>query len=281
MIIPKKIVFDYCGMLNDHARNAWFKKHIQKIIPNKTFVDVGAGTGILSAYALEAGAKSGYAIEISDEAAVVGKHLTHAMGYKDKVIWLNQDFRNTTIDQVDVVLAEQTGPALFDQRQIDIWQYFNERYNYDYISLPDELAVDLYIYKGDVRRQIDSAIHNDDVLPSGFYKALEKLSIGPDQIAENFISITSASANQCSIENSISLADYSDATLVFVNKIGFQKDYLYLNRSATQNWKFAPRLFVADCSLPIRVFWNPMLSNAEAPADNLYQGYWDFEPIYK
>jgi hypothetical protein len=33
--------------------------------------------------------------------------------------------------------------------------------------------------------------------------------------------------------------------------------------------------------LPVRIFWNPTLSNTEAPADNLYQGYWDFEPIPK
>jgi predicted RNA methylase len=279
MIIPKKIVFDYCCMLNDHARNAWFKKHIQKIIQNKTFADIGAGTGILSAYALEAGAKFGYAIEMSNEAALVGKHLTHTMGYQDKLTWLNLNFRNANTDQVDVVLAEQTGPALFDQQQIDIWQYYNERYNHDYISLPDELAVDLYIYKGDVRQQIDSAIHQDDVLPSGFYKALEKLSIGPDHIVENFISITNKSADQRTIENSISLTNYSNATLVFVNKIGFEKDYLYLNRSTTQSWKFAPRLFISDCSSPIRIFWNPTLSNKENPCDSIYKGYWDSEPI--
>lgn len=265
-------------MLNDRVRNAWFQKHIHSLLQDKIFIDVGAGTGILSAYALEAGARFGYPIEISKQASIVGNHILKCIGYKNKFKWYNEDFEKVVTDKADVVLAEQVGPGLFDELQIKIWKHYNKIYGSDYVSIPDELVVDLHIFDGNKMPYVDKIIHQDTSLPNGFYDTLKKLSIQPDEIVTNFISINKDTVDK-TIENTISLNAYESATLVFVNKIGYQKDYLHLTDSSTQYWKFPPRLFIKDCSLPIRIFWNPVLSNTENPCDDLYMGYWDVEQI--
>jgi predicted RNA methylase len=279
MILSKKIIADYQPMLNDHARNAWFKKHIQNLVPGKTVIDVGAGTGFLSAYALEAGAKHVHAVEICEEASVVGKHILSNIGYSDRLTWSNNDFKQVDIKTANVVIAEQVGPALFDELQLDIWKHCNRILGQDYISIPDELSVDLYIYAGDRTMFVDQYIQDNETLPQGFYSALEKLSIQPSRVIENFVSITKESVDQKSIEKTIMLDSFDQATLVFINKIGYNKDYLYLNRSPSQPWRFPPRLLITDCSRPLRVFWNTALSNKENPHDSLYKGYWDSLPI--
>ena len=45
-------------MLNDKIRCDKYKEAIEKVVQGKTILDVGCGTGILSAYAANAGATS-------------------------------------------------------------------------------------------------------------------------------------------------------------------------------------------------------------------------------
>lgn len=278
MILPKKILANYQPMLNDSARNAWYKKHIDNLAAGKTFIDVGAGTGILSAYALEAGATHVHAIEINKEISTVGKHILKNLGYQHRFNWLVGDFRQVKITAADVIIAEQVGPGLFDEIQIDIWQHYNKIFGKNYISIPDELAVDLHIYQGNEAVMIDWPIRDSDTMPSGFYNELEKICLKPDKIIENFISIKQC-ASSFSIEQVLDLNSNKPATLVFVNKIGYQNDYLYINSSQTQNWRFPPRLMISDCTRPLCISWNPDLSNNENPCDSMYKGYWSSKPI--
>lgn len=56
-------------MLKDKARNKAYKQAIQDnkdIFEGKVILDVGAGTGILSVFAAQAGAKKVFAVEASD-----------------------------------------------------------------------------------------------------------------------------------------------------------------------------------------------------------------------
>ena len=53
-------------MLGDKIRVESYKSAIFEMVKGKTVVDVGAGTGILSVMAIEAGAKSVVAIERSN-----------------------------------------------------------------------------------------------------------------------------------------------------------------------------------------------------------------------
>lgn len=276
MIISKKIINDYRGMINDHSRNAWFKKHIYSTVKDKVFADIGSGTGILSAYAIEAGAKYGYAIENNKEAFLCGRHLLDQLGYKNKITFINEQFQTAKFSNIEVIIADQIGPALFDQLQVEIWQQASKFCVPQYVSIPDELSVDLHVFNGTAN--INNALIDHGNLPVGFYSTLAKISINPDMVVKNIISVTPDTANQ-PLEFQIDLTSFDSATLVFVNKIGYQKDYLYFNQSTSQNWQFPPRLLINDCSRPIKICWDSSISNLENPNDNHYCGYWTVKEI--
>lgn len=53
-------------MLDDEVRCAKYKEAIEKIVKDKTVLDVGCGTGILSAYAVIAGGLNVTAVDKAD-----------------------------------------------------------------------------------------------------------------------------------------------------------------------------------------------------------------------
>ena len=53
----------HAEMLSDKRRTEAFKKAIKDSVAGKLVIDVGAGTGILSVFAAEAGAKKVFPIE--------------------------------------------------------------------------------------------------------------------------------------------------------------------------------------------------------------------------
>ena len=59
----------YVTMLNDKLRNQFFYDALKKHVKGKVVLDVGSGTGLLAAYALEHGAKFVYAVEQIEQSA--------------------------------------------------------------------------------------------------------------------------------------------------------------------------------------------------------------------
>jgi predicted RNA methylase len=53
-------------MLNDKSRMTAYEEGIKELAKDKTVIDVGSGTGVLSMFAAKYGAKKVYAIEYSD-----------------------------------------------------------------------------------------------------------------------------------------------------------------------------------------------------------------------
>jgi len=88
-------------MLNDHIRMQAYKHAIKKSVrPGDTVLDLGAGTGILSQWALEAGASHVYAIEM--DAAILERAI-------DRITQLSFASRFTPFNLLsyDVVLPEK------------------------------------------------------------------------------------------------------------------------------------------------------------------------------
>ncbi|MCD7457326.1 putative protein arginine N-methyltransferase 6 [Datura stramonium] len=94
----------------DSYRNAIFQH--QNFIAGKVVVDVGCGTGILSIFCAQAGARRVYAVDASD-IAVQANEIVKANNLSDKVIVLHGRVEDVEIDEeVDVIVSEWMGYML-------------------------------------------------------------------------------------------------------------------------------------------------------------------------
>ncbi|CAN4080910.1 unnamed protein product [Withania somnifera] len=94
----------------DSYRNAIFQH--QNFITGKVVVDVGCGTGILSIFCAQAGARRVYAVDASD-IAVQANEIVKANDLSDKVIVLHGRVEDVEIDEeVDVIVSEWMGYML-------------------------------------------------------------------------------------------------------------------------------------------------------------------------
>ncbi|XP_063068289.1 histone-arginine methyltransferase CARM1 isoform X2 [Engraulis encrasicolus] len=110
------------NMLQDYLRTATFQKAIllnEADFKDKIVLDVGCGTGILSFFAVQAGAKRVYAVE----ASTVAKHaevLVKTNGLCDKIVVLSGKVEEVTLpEQVDVIVSEPIGYMLLNERMLD------------------------------------------------------------------------------------------------------------------------------------------------------------------
>ncbi|KAI9312518.1 S-adenosyl-L-methionine-dependent methyltransferase [Dichotomocladium elegans] len=113
------------NMLQDNVRTSTYRSAIllngPKCFQNKTVMDVGAGSGILSYFAVQAGAAQVYAVEASAMAKKMKKLIedentnTFLKG-KIQVINAKIEEPNLPIPQVDTIISEPIGVLLFHER---------------------------------------------------------------------------------------------------------------------------------------------------------------------
>ncbi|KAF5747393.1 hypothetical protein HS088_TW05G00114 [Tripterygium wilfordii] len=103
-------------MIKDRVRTETYKAaimHHRSAIEDKVVVDVGCGSGILSIFCAQAGAKRVYAVDASD-IAVQAKEVVKANNLSDKIIVLHGRVEDVQIDEkVDVIISEWMGYMLF------------------------------------------------------------------------------------------------------------------------------------------------------------------------
>ncbi|XP_078034376.1 uncharacterized protein LOC144468561 isoform X2 [Augochlora pura] len=111
-------------MLNDKSRTLTYKNAIvysKHLFANKIVMDVGAGTGILSVFCAQAGARKVYAVEASDlfklsEEVVMENKLS------DKITVIHskvEDINANNIDKVDIIVSEWMGFYLVHEGMLD------------------------------------------------------------------------------------------------------------------------------------------------------------------
>ncbi|PSR90939.1 Protein arginine N-methyltransferase [Actinidia chinensis var. chinensis] len=102
-------------MIKDRVRTETYRAAImqhQNYIAGKVVVDVGCGTGILSIFCAQAGAKRVYAVDASD-IAVQANEVVKANNLSDTVIVLHGRIEDVEIDEeVDVIISEWMGYML-------------------------------------------------------------------------------------------------------------------------------------------------------------------------
>ncbi len=115
-------------MLNDQIRMLAYKAAINAVVkPGDVVVDLGAGTGILSQWALQAGAKKVYAIDLNADILNVAVDLINKTPYADSFIPINKSSYEVELpEKADVLISEIIGnigdnedfqPILYDAHQ--------------------------------------------------------------------------------------------------------------------------------------------------------------------
>jgi len=133
-------------MLKDSVRTESYRRAIMApgICKDKVVLDVGCGTGILSMFAVKAGAKHVYAIEC---AAIIdqAREIVKANGMADKITLIKGKVEEVEVpEKVDVLISEWMGYFLMYESMLSSVIYARDKWlKPDGIVLPDKCT--LYI----------------------------------------------------------------------------------------------------------------------------------------
>ncbi|KAG2188966.1 hypothetical protein INT44_004108, partial [Umbelopsis vinacea] len=129
------------NMLQDTVRTSTYRSAILLNGPNcfkdKLVMDVGAGSGVLSYFAAQAGASKVYAVEASDMARKMKKLVDAASeplsrnGFmKDKIEVINAKIEqpDLPIPKVDTIVSEPIGVLLFHERMLESFIHARDTY---------------------------------------------------------------------------------------------------------------------------------------------------------
>ncbi|XP_065513112.1 histone-arginine methyltransferase CARM1-like [Caloenas nicobarica] len=110
------------NMMQDFVRTAtYYRAIVQNHIDfaDKVVLDVGCGSGILSFFAVQAGARKVYAVEASS-VAKYAELLVRSNNLSDKITVLSGKIEEISLpESVDVVISEPMGYMLFNERMLE------------------------------------------------------------------------------------------------------------------------------------------------------------------
>ncbi len=106
-------------LLLDKVRCDAYREAIHRTVkPGDVVVDLGAGTGLLSFFALQAGARHVYAIEMS-RIADAAAELIEANGFLDRITLIRKNSKNVRLpERCDVLVTETLSAFCFDRENI-------------------------------------------------------------------------------------------------------------------------------------------------------------------
>ena len=106
--------------LKDEIRTNAFRKAIHKVVKNGDIVlDVGSGSGILSFFAAEAGAKKVYAVEIEPTLAQQLRKSIELNNLSNVVEVIEGNIQKVDLlERIDVLIAEIIDTGLIDELQV-------------------------------------------------------------------------------------------------------------------------------------------------------------------
>lgn len=118
-------------MIADHVRTSTYRTAIlrnSESIRGKVVLDVGAGTGVLSMFCVQAGAKKVYAVEacsIAEQAVKIVKH----NNMEDKIEVIRGTVETVELpEMVDVIVSEWMGYALLHESMLNSVLYARDKW---------------------------------------------------------------------------------------------------------------------------------------------------------
>jgi len=131
------------AMLNDNGRNRFYDESLRSICQGKTVVDIGAGTGYLTALAIKHGATHVTAVEASNKRCGFLKNMIDKLGYQDKVTIINDNYLKTDIHS-DVVVSETIGAHIYNENWLRLADHARTRCEY---MIPEKIAINIDLYE--------------------------------------------------------------------------------------------------------------------------------------
>ena len=110
------------NMMQDYVRTGTYQKAMLQnshLFKDKVVMDCGAGSAILSFFAIQAGAKKVYAVEASNISKYAIK-LVESSPYKNRIIVVPGKIEEVVIpEKVDILISEPMGYMLYNERMIE------------------------------------------------------------------------------------------------------------------------------------------------------------------
>ncbi|OAL63606.1 HNRNP arginine N-methyltransferase [Trichophyton rubrum] len=155
--------YDHYGiheeMLKDEVRTRSYRDAIynsKHLFKDKVVLDVGCGTGILSMFAVKAGAKHVIGVDMS---SIIGKarEIVEANGMSDKITLLQGKMEEVELPfpKVDIIISEWMGYFLLYESMLDTVLYARDNYlNPNGLIFPDKATIYLgAIEDGDYKEE--------------------------------------------------------------------------------------------------------------------------------
>lgn len=225
------VITDHLSWLNDSGRNSFYKKVISETCKDKICIDVGAGTGILTDYALDSGAKKIYAIEIRKSRA---NFLREKYKTEDRVVVLEEDFLSSHIDeQIDYVFIEQIGCQFTNDFSI---QKFMQKIKNNYTGakcIPDNYKLKGIVYDGLIKENPKVLVDNDN-LPNNFFDHCENYKKYKEIETIDLLDINLDTCDNDLVFD-IDLTNYIDCT-VFIDDITSFEDKVMKVENTYRDW---------------------------------------------
>ena len=133
-------------MLQDKIRTKAYELSMMRnkeLFQDKIVMDVGCGTGILSMFAVNAGAKHVYAIEQAN-IHLKAKEIIKLNGYDQKITVINGKIEEIElpVEKVDIIISEWMGYALLYEGMFDSVLFARDKYlNKDGKLFPDRAVL--------------------------------------------------------------------------------------------------------------------------------------------
>ncbi|KAI9905324.1 hypothetical protein PsorP6_013540 [Peronosclerospora sorghi] len=110
------------NMLQDHVRTGTYERAMlsnPSTFRDKVVLDVGTGSGILAFFAIKAGARKVYAVEVS-HMAECARQVVAANGLRDAIVVVKGKMEDVELPEpVDVVVSEPMGFCLVHERMLE------------------------------------------------------------------------------------------------------------------------------------------------------------------
>ena len=177
--------YDHHSLFTSANRNNWFYNQLKKACPNKICMDIGVGSGILSLFAIQAGAKHVYMVDHYLNCIEMARDIFEYNNIpKEKYTIIYDNFDNNlakTLPDIDVIVSETIASNLFNQDFFNICKIIQgSKTLKNAIMIPDKIYGSLTFFEN---------VNSIDSIEQLFKKrdTVEKLYTGIKHIDNEYI----------------------------------------------------------------------------------------------